>query len=386
MKILYILSAYPNYSETFIQHEMDHLVEQGHKVAVLNVKPRKQLRYTGIKTYNNSYNPIKHFVSFIRNRKFRRNRSARPLRTIRGATQWYKYSYLYLSFPYLSSKAKHFNPDLIVTHFLFATTFAASKIAQELGCPYLLRLHTHYTTLAPSIAKPVIDEAFFVSTISNKLAEYIKLKYQYKHDINCIRQDINLPKLLNYPLKEYKVPYHFVAAGRLVNKKGFKQLIEAMALLKEKSNIPFSLNIYGEGTLKVELEDEISRLNLGSQVFISGRLTHAAMLKKINSAGLIIVPSIDTGADVDGIPSVIAEAMALNTLVLCSDVGSVSEIIEDKKTGYLLDVSNPQMLMQSIERAIVDKANWPKIKQQAREKVSKEFAKRLELSTKNLHL
>ncbi|HEX9992050.1 MAG TPA: glycosyltransferase, partial [Acidimicrobiales bacterium] len=97
-----------------------------------------------------------------------------------------------------------------------------------------------------------------------------------------------------------------LAVGRLVEKKGFDVLVEALALVDR----PCRLRLVGDGPERPRLEAAVARLGLGDRVDLLGRRTHADLPALYAAADVVVVPSVvDANADRDGLPNVVLEAM-----------------------------------------------------------------------------
>ena len=122
-----------------------------------------------------------------------------------------------------------------------------------------------------------------------------------------------------------------VFIGRLSEEKGIDILLNAWQLLD------YSLDVIGEGIVKVKLNEHVNLL---------GKKTKIDVIQATKSSNFIIVPSICY----EGFPMAIVEAFACGTPVLCSRLGSMEEIVEDGVTGLHFEAGNAQDL--------AEKAQW----------------------------
>lgn len=378
MNLLYILSGYPNYSEVFIQNEVERLKTSGHDVHVLDIRSSRSRSVNGIQVHANTTSLFKIILAWFRSPKSSSKGFMNPLSFIHRKRIGIKSLLLFITIPYLRNKIKNISPDHIISHFLFTTSHAAAHLAHSLSIPYHIRLHTSYSTLPKFCRNNVLMHARSISAISHRLVTYYSQMLQGQKEIQLIRQDVNIDRLLAYNSETYPVDNHFLAIGRLVPKKGFIPLLYGIAEYKKRFNDSFSLYIYGTGPLQSELEELIAEKGLVNNVFLMGRMKHSDLMLKLHNASILFVPSIDTGQDVDGIPSVMVESMLLNTTVIGTQIGGMSEILKDGQTGYVFSDVAPNTIAETIQRAIDDRLHWPKIKENALVLVKEEYSRKLD--------
>ncbi len=142
--------------------------------------------------------------------------------------------------------------------------------------------------------------------------------------------------------------------------------------LKVQKNI--SLHIYGDGPLRAILKKQIDTLQLSSIVTLDGVSAHSTLMKKLADADLLVVPSIELENDIDGVPTVIAEAMAVKTPVLATSIAGIGEMIIDKETGFLVVSDNVEKLTQYIELLVKSAPMRNEVIPTAYAKVAEEYA------------
>jgi glycosyltransferase involved in cell wall biosynthesis len=142
-----------------------------------------------------------------------------------------------------------------------------------------------------------------------------------------------------------------LAVGRLVDKKGFPVLLDAMSKLA----VPWRLRIVGDGPQRGELEAQIERLAIGDRVELYGRVTHDELPGLISAARVVAVPSVvDQSGDRDGLPNVVLEAMASGRPIVASDVAAIATAVEHNVTGLLVAPNDPVSLSGAINQLARD--------------------------------
>lgn len=96
----------------------------------------------------------------------------------------------------------------------------------------------------------------------------------------------------NVPAQPKTGDWHLVSSGRLIGLKGFSNLIEAVARLRDKHQIRVRLSLAGDGPERENLAAQIAKLNLGSQVTLSGLLDGTAVRDLLRTGDLYVLPSI----------------------------------------------------------------------------------------------
>ena len=138
----------------------------------------------------------------------------------------------------------------------------------------------------------------------------------------------------------------FVTAGRLEPQKNQKLLIEAFSEISSQ-NPDFQLNIYGSGSLKEELESEISKRNMNEKIFLCGNQPN--VLSLIRDAYAFILPS-----DFEGMPNALIEAMAVGLPCISTDCpcGGPAALIKNKENGILIPVNDKDAMVNAMQYVI----------------------------------
>ncbi len=172
-----------------------------------------------------------------------------------------------------------------------------------------------------AVSKAIALEAEKYGASSNKI-----------HTINTSADDNLLnkiihPKVSNSPLK-------LIVVGRFHWVKGYNYLLDALGILK-KQETSFHLIMIAGNDVPEEVIFSIHQNNLGDNIKIVNNLPHDEVLRHIENADLLILPSVN-----EGIANVVIEAMALGTVALSSNCGGMPELIEDGINGLLFDNRN----------------------------------------------
>ena len=150
-------------------------------------------------------------------------------------------------------------------------------------------------------------------------------------------------------------PFHMLSVGRLVEKKGFDRLLEALALLPDTLNWRFTH--IGGGTLSEKLKAKADAAGLTCRITWKGACDQPEVIVEMRRADLFVLPSrIATDGDRDGLPNVLMEAASQRLPILSTPVSAIPEFIESGVQG-ILSSDDPTALA----RAIADIAVQPDI-------------------------
>lgn len=171
--------------------------------------------------------------------------------------------------------------------------------------------------------------AYFCSVSSNgksvlgNIPFYLKRKLNVSYESTLTALESTAKKsrnILNSPTVS------FLSVGRLQPGKGLFEMLEAFSLLKrENPSFLFKLSVVGDGPLKNALLDAVESLGLIDEVEFYGAITNGPKLESVYDAhDVFIMPSLsETG------PRVLIEAMHSSEYCISSNVGYVSEVLDD---------------------------------------------------------
>jgi len=159
---------------------------------------------------------------------------------------------------------------------------------------------------------------------------YTKMGFNVVQIPNAI--DLNL-----IPKKSTKqFENQMIFAGRLSKEKGIEILLEAATQLPDN----YHLLIAGSGPLEEKVRNLADKK---TNVHYLGYQSKQNVLSLIRGSDLLIQPSLE-----EGMSSTLLEAMACGTCILGSNIEGISEIVENNKTGLLVEPNNRDELLNKI--------------------------------------
>src|SRR6266705_1740467 len=199
----------------------------------------------------------------------------------------------------------------------------------------------------------LVDAARAIVTETDYAAKFLKERFPDRAD--RIHRIYNGLKLAEFkPAGFSAAPPSIVAIGRLIDKKGFGDLIHACRVLKDRGKL-FRCEIIGEGPLEKELRRQIDRFDLQNCVQLLGAKPQREIAEHLAAGTVFVLPSV-IGADggMDNLPTVIMEAMATGLPVISTAIGGIPEMVIENETGILVSPGDPGALASAIEKVIID--------------------------------
>ena len=260
-------------------------------------------------------------------------------------------------------------------HFAGRPTTVARLAAHFAGIPYTFTAHANdifnNSTRPDDMQRKLADAAVAV-TVSDYNAAYLRTTFGAAAErVQRIYCGLDLARL-RYESPQDRPPW-IVAVGRLVEKKGFADLIEACAILARRGR-SFGCQIIGTGMLDAPLRALVARLGLEKTVELAGPRPQGAVIEAVQGAAAVVLPCVvGEDGDRDGLPTVILEAMALGTPCVSTDVTAIPEAVRDGDTGLAVAQHDPDALAAAIERLLFDPALRVRLAVNARQLIERDF-------------
>ncbi len=158
-----------------------------------------------------------------------------------------------------------------------------------------------------------------------------------------------------------------VAVGRLVEKKGFAPLIEALGDAPQ-----IHLALVGDGDLEAELRACAQKAR--ASVTLAGRFSRTDTASALNCADIVAVPSvIDSHGNVDGLPNALLEAMATGRPIVASRVAGIPDVVTDGVEGVLVPQNDAPALRDAMLRLADDLPGRRALGENARRRVVRDL-------------
>jgi len=235
-------------------------------------------------------------------------------------------------------------------HFATEATAMARLAALQTGVSYSFTAHAkdifHESVDMPRLQRFARDAAGIVTVSDFNVAHLNRVLDADACPIHRIYNGLDL-KL--FPCDDTpREPGRIVAVGRLVEKKGFDDLLRACAIMKSAGRT-FRCELIGDGDELETLEQLHRELNLGDCVELTGALPREEVVARVRRAAVMAAPCV-VGEDGnrDGLPTVLIEAMALGTPCVSTPVTGIPEVVRHEQTGLIVPERDPASLAKSL--------------------------------------
>lgn len=161
----------------------------------------------------------------------------------------------------------------------------------------------------------------------------------------------------------------FVSVARFERQKNHTALVEAAHRIRD---LPFRIDLFGEGDLESSVRDHVMRLDLTRRVRIRGTTDNiAGELRRAH--GFVL------SSRWESFPLSILEAMSAQRAIIATDVGGVAEAIDHGRNGLLVPADDVDALADALRSVIEDDGLRARLAAQARDDFESRF--RLEAMT-----
>jgi glycosyltransferase involved in cell wall biosynthesis len=398
LTIAYVVKMFPRFSETFIVNEILELERLGVKVVIFSMKaPNEPVRQPavarvraavrvlpalgpgsrGLLVRAHMGSLLRHPIRYVRTLAFAKSR--------KSESAWSKF----LLAAWVAREARARGIDHLHAHFASGPARQAKLASMLSGIPFSFTAHAkdlywsgHRHEERHKLKKRLRLAAFVVA-ISEQNRRFLEnLGFHVpRRKVMTIHNGIDVEA---WPYRRTSgrpiLPHSngdarplVLAVGRLVEKKGFHVLIEALAQLRERG-IAVRAWIAGDGPEKDRLKGLIRGLGLGETVRLLGSVPQDRLIAMFDQAHVLAQPCVVAAdGDQDGIPTVLLEAMAVGLPVVTTDLSGIPEAVRDGVSGLTVPSGDVETFADAIARVIADDALAARLAAQARQTIEERF-------------
>ncbi|MEN2995320.1 MAG: glycosyltransferase family 4 protein [Thermodesulfovibrio sp.] len=257
-----------------------------------------------------------------------------------------------LSFLRIKSLIEKERVDIVNTHSSKDSWIATIAAKMAFNKPKIIRTRHLSTPISKSYLSKIIYDIIpdLIITTGEAIREnMIKIHKFNPKKIVSIPTGVDLNKFNPDSVKPMidKDRILIGSIGILRSWKGHEYLLKAIPLvIKKIKKVHFY--IVGDGPQFNNLKKLIEELKIENYVSMLGYVEDTAAILK--SLDILIHPSTSN----EGVPQVVLQALSMRVPVIACNVGSIGEIIKDKKTGILIEPKNSYAIYEAILEILKD--------------------------------
>lgn len=379
LRVGYVLKMYPRFSETFIVHEILQQEAAGTHVEVFALRlpidgrfHEALARVQAPVTYLSREHKASTFWSALRTAALEVPTVTDHLDELLAAPEDEA-----LAAVQLAGAIHHSQLDHLHAHFGSIAANVARLAARLTGITWSFTAHAKdifHEDVVPAELATKLREAHTTVTVSDFNLRH--LQREFGGDAERVVRLYNSVDLEAFPFLAKGAPpgpARVAAVGRLVEKKGFGDLLAAMSTLVDEGR-EVHLDLVGTGPLEAALAEQVRELGLTEVVTMHGALPQSRVREIVSAAAVFAAPCvIGTDGNRDGLPTVLLEALALGTPCVSTPVTGIPEVVRHEETGLLVPESDPVALAGAIAGTLDEPAVAARRSAAARELLESDF-------------
>jgi glycosyltransferase involved in cell wall biosynthesis len=369
--IAVVLKGYPRLSETFVAQELLALERRGFSLALFSL--RRPTDRSAHPLHDEIKARVTYLPEYLHYGPLRVLRAWRRARRLPGyakaVSAWRKDLWRDRT----RNRARRFGQALVLAtelppdvvhlhaHFLHTPASVTRYAAMLRGLAWSVSAHAKDIWTLPDWEKrEKLAECSFVATCTSCNATHLRELTPRASCVDLVYHGIDTAR---FPApsrtrssadgRNPRSPVTLLAVGRAVDKKGFDDLLCALARIPRTQH--WQLLHVGEGPRLPMLEQLASELHIDDRVRWLGAQAHAVVLGAYRAADIFVLPSrIASDGDRDGLPNVLLEAQSQRLACVSTRVSGIPELIVDGVTGLLVAPRAPDELAAALSRLIAD--------------------------------
>jgi glycosyltransferase involved in cell wall biosynthesis len=386
----FVLKGYPRLSETFIAQEILGLERRGLDILIVS------LRHPTDRSVHPVHREIRAKVLYLP--EYLHDEPTRVWRAWRRARQLFGYARarrLWLAdlcrdptpnrvrrFGQALVLAAELPPDIdrLHAHFLHTPASVARYAAALRGIPWSVSAHAKdIWTTAPWEAREKLAEAGWAVTCSKAGHDHLARLAPSSAAVALVYHGIDLARFAAPPTRppggdgrDPASPVVLLSVGRAVAKKGYDDLLAALAALPR--DLAWRLVHIGGGPLLDELRREAQRLGIEGRIQWRGARPQPEVLGAYREADLFLLAAkVAPDGDRDGLPNVLIEAQSQGLPCVATAVSGIPELIRHGENGLLARPGDREGLARLIESLMRDPARRLRLGAAGAARVRQEF-------------
>jgi glycosyltransferase involved in cell wall biosynthesis len=368
--VAFVLKGYPRLSETFIAQEILALQRRGLPLVIVSLRhPTDKATHP---VHDEISAPVTYLPEYLYQEPLRVLAAWRKARRLPGYGRAWQQWWRDLKRDRTANRVRRFGQACVLAaetgpavralhaHFLHTPASVARYAAMMTGLAWSASAHAKdiYTSPDWELAEKLEDCAWLVTcTAANRdhlarLAPEGRVSLVY-HGLDLERWPSPPPRDSRRDGSDPDDPVRLVSVGRAVEKKGYDDLIAALAALPR--GLHWRLTHIGGGPLRSALQAQARAAGIDGRITLLGAQPQTEVVKAYRESDLFVLASKIAGdGDRDGLPNVLMEAQSQGLAVVATRVSAVPELIVEGENGLLSLPGDDAALCANLKHAIAD--------------------------------
>jgi glycosyltransferase involved in cell wall biosynthesis len=248
-------------------------------------------------------------------------------------------------------------PRHLHAHFAHDPALVAMLVHRLTGLPYSLTAHARdLYQIPPESLRARVSYATAAITCCQANADYMTsvLPSRSAGRVRVVHHGVELDRFPAKVARGPEGPLALLSVGRLVEKKGLADLLQACARLAA-SGREFTCQILGDGPMRDPLLQLRDQLGLAHRVELPGARPRHEILAALRASDIfVLTPYVPADGDRDGIPNVLVEAMACGLPVVSTAAGGVTELVQHDHNGLVAQPRDVEEIARQLDRLLLD--------------------------------
>jgi glycosyltransferase involved in cell wall biosynthesis len=386
MRVLVLTSSYPRFpgdgTAPFVQSISEHMAELGHEIKVIAPYDPAVEGSLGqrVPVYRFRYAPRDHWHIMGHAKSLAGDTRIRP-----GAFLLLP-AFLLAQMRSTLRIARRYRPEIIHAHWVLPNGLVGAYVARVLHLPLAISLHGSDVFVARKnpvwgrAARWAFRQANVITACSEDLRQGALRLGAAPDRVHLLAWGADPDKFhpSTPPLDRAEFGLErddliLVGLGRIVPKKGFDVLVRALPALVQ-THPRVQVLIGGDGPQREQLQNLAKDLGVSDHLHLPGRIDWDKAPHFLAIGNIFVLPSVpDAAGNLDGLPTVLLEALALGKPTVATMIGGIPLVIEDGDNGILCPAGDADALGQAIATLIQDGHLRAQLSRAARLSVERRF-------------
>ncbi|MDB5407065.1 MAG: glycosyltransferase family 4 protein [Rhodospirillales bacterium] len=381
--IAFVLKGYPRLSETFIAQEILALERSGLDIVIVSLRHPTDRHIHPV--HREIRAPVLYLPEYLYQEPLRVLRGWWAARRLPGYAAARRIWLRDLRRDPTPNRVRRFGQALVLArelapavaqlhaHFLHTPASVTRYAALLRGLPWTGSAHAKDIWTTPEWEKrEKLADCRWLVTCTATGAEHLAALAP-RGRVSLLYHGLDFARFPPPPPRDASGPVRILSVGRAVAKKGYDDLLAALAALPRELDWRFTH--IGGGALLDGLRRAAEAFGIADRIEWRGAQPQEAVLAAYREADLFVLASrIAADGDRDGLPNVLMEAQSQGVACVATTTPGIGELIEDGVTGLLTPPDAPAAIARSIACLIRDPALRRRLAAAGEQRVRARFA------------